>query len=352
MIATDHGFDAEYPSASFSNLSFEVFGGNRSAFGRRAIAIALRQSVDLLLIGHINYAPLGMMLKSLRPSLRYGVMVHGVEAWVRLPLLKRLALQHADFITAVSKFTRTKVAELNGLKRDRIRIVPNTIEWSINAEAEKSASVARAFGICSKSTLLLSVCRLEATEKYKGVDTVIAALPSVIARVPNVAYVVIGSGSDLERHKQLAANVGITDRVHFLGSVDDVTLRHFYQGCDLFVLPSDGEGFGIVYLEAMHHGKAVIAANSRAVPEVVKHNESGLLVEYGDAAQLAESIISLCLNQSIRERMGNAGRERLREKFSFESFKRRLHELILQELQIPRPSAQRTIARGVASADL
>jgi glycosyltransferase involved in cell wall biosynthesis len=102
----------------------------------------------------------------------------------------------------------------------------------------------------------------------------------------------------------------------------------------------------------MHYGKAVIAANSRAVPEVVKHNQTGLLVEYGDSGQLAEAITALSLDRSLRERMGKAGRRRVREKFSFESFKQRLHELILQELQIPLPSPQLGIAQGVASADL
>src|SRR5437016_4223147 len=73
LIATDNLLE---PSASLSNLSFEAFGRNRFALARRAIAIALRRRIDLLLIGHVNYAPLGLALKFLQPSLRYGVMVH------------------------------------------------------------------------------------------------------------------------------------------------------------------------------------------------------------------------------------------------------------------------------------
>ena len=358
LIATDRRSDAEYPSQSFSNLSFEVFGGNRSAFARSVIASVFRQRVDLLLIGHVNYSPLGMVLKVLRPSLRYGVIVHGVEVWTRLTLLKRWALQRADFVMAVSEFTKAKVVEFNGVEEGRIRIVPDTMGWTVDSDEDGTGNAERKIDTLltrlgkPTATLLLSVCRLEASEKYKGIDTVINALPSVIARVPDVQYLVVGSGSDLERHNQLAADLGVADRVHFLGSVDEATLRQYYRAADVFILPSDGEGFGIVYLEAMHYAKPVIAADSRAVPEVVKHNDTGLLVEYGNRGQLAEAITSLCLDRSLRERMGEAGRRRLREKFSFESFKQKLHELILQELQIPLPLAQRTIARGVASADL
>jgi glycosyltransferase involved in cell wall biosynthesis len=354
LIATDIESETKYSAQALPNLSFEAFGGNRSAFARRTIAIALTRRIDLLLIGHINYAPLGLALKALRPSLRYGVTVHGVEVWNNPTLLKRCGLRRADFLMAVSEYTKAKVAEIDGIRPEHIKIIPDTIVDSDEEVGDDTGE--KLNGLLSRSkrptTLLLSVCRLEATEKYKGVDTVIYALPAVIAQVPEAHYLVIGSGSDLERHRRLAAEAGVADRVHFLGSVDDATLQRCYRECDVFILPSDGEGFGIVYLEAMHYGKPVIAANSRAVPEVVKHNETGLLIEYGDSSQLAEAMTSLCLDQSLRERMGKAGRKRLGEKFSFEFFKQRFHELVLDELRIVSPSAQHTIAPGVASADL
>jgi len=179
---------------------------------------------------------------------------------------------------------------------------------------------------------VLSVCRLDAREQYKGVDTVIRALPIVLARVPDLEYLVVGSGSDLERHKRLAADLAVADRVQFLGSVEERTLRATYESCDVFVLPSTGEGFGIVFLEAMHCRKPIIAANSGAAPEVVRDGETGMLVESGNIAQLAAAMIALCTNRSERDRMGNAGHARLQENFTFDHFKRRLHEIVLAEL--------------------
>jgi phosphatidylinositol alpha-1,6-mannosyltransferase len=329
LIAMDDKAEAGPRAGALPRVSVEVFGGNRLEFVGRAIAIALRQRIDLLLIGHVNYAPLGMLLKRLRPSLRYGVMVHGVEVWKRLPTIKRRAIQHADLVTSVSEFTKAKLVDLNVVKPERIWILPNTIEWGDEAGSEFPVSSSRS----PKSGIrLLSVCRLETSERYKGIDTVIEALPAVIARVPDLEYVVVGAGSDLERHRTLAAEKGISDRVHFLGSVDDATLRQCYEGCDVFVLPSAGEGFGIVFLEAMHHRKPVVAANSGAVPEVVIDGETGLLVDYENADQLGAAITKLCLDAELRNRLGAAGNRRLQTNFTFDHFKEKLREIIASAL--------------------
>jgi glycosyltransferase involved in cell wall biosynthesis len=157
--------------------------------------------------------------------------------------------------------------------------------------------------------------------------------------VPDVQYIIIGSGTDLERHKQLALEVGVADRVHFLGTVDDPTLRSCYQSCDVFVMPSAQEGFGFVYLEAMQYAKAVVAARSGGAPEVVEEQVTGRLVEYGNQDELAEALVELCLDSEKRVRLGAAGYQRLQEKFTFAHFKEKLVGILDAELR------QRT-ARG------
>jgi len=343
LIAMDRRTDLAAAAKCFPNLTVESFEGNRMRFVRRVVATALRERIDLALIGHVNHAPLGLLLKRLRPDLRYGVVVHGVEAWSPLSLIKRRALRNADFVMSVSDYTKRQVVEVNGVNPDRVYLLPNTPAWDMNETRGIGNSDAPASG---KVTRVLSVCRLDAREQYKGVDTVIKALPAVLARVPDLEYVVVGSGSDLERHKRMAADLGVTDRVQFLGSVDERTLRAAYESCDVFVLPSAGEGFGIVFLEAMHYRKPIIAANSGATPEVVRDGETGMLVEPGNVEQLAAAMIALCTDQSERDRMGNAGSKRLQENFTFDHFKRRLHEIVLAEL--PRKAfdhAERHIAR-------
>jgi len=178
---------------------------------------------------------------------------------------------------------------------------------------------------------MLSVCRLESSERYKGVDRVIEALPEIQRHIPDIQYIVVGSGDDLRRHQELAQKLGVAERVSFMGFLEDSALQACYRDADLFVMPSTGEGFGFVFLEAMQHGKPIVAANCAAVPEVVANGVSGVLVERDNLAQLADAIVRLCRDRALSARMGAAGRERLQQHFTFERFKRRLHEIISEQ---------------------
>jgi phosphatidyl-myo-inositol dimannoside synthase len=327
LIAMDRRADLAVAAKEFPNLTLESFDGHRMSFVRRVVATALRERIDLALIGHVNYAPLGLLLKRLQPKMRYGVITYGTEVWSRPPRLRRRALCSADFVISISEYTRARLVEVQGVRVERIYIPPNAVAWNEPPIPEASEPTT-----AGKRVRFLSVCRLDAREQYKGIDTVIKALPAVLACVRDLEYVVVGSGSDLERHRRMAADLGVADHVRFLGSVDEQTLRAAYKSCDVFVLPSAGEGFGIVFLEAMHYRKPIIAVNGGATPEVVKDGETGMLVNVGSVKQLAAAMIALGTNQSERDRMGAAGNKRLQENFTFDHFKRRFQEIVLAEL--------------------
>jgi phosphatidyl-myo-inositol dimannoside synthase len=326
LIVTDQRNDVEQSALPSEHLKFKAFSGNRSAFATNVVRFALTTRIDLLLVGHVNYAPLGLLCKILQPKLRYGVMVHGVDVWSRLPLTKGLALRRADFVTSVSEYSRQKAIEVNGVQADRIRLLPNALEWIDRENGQMNATT-------TAGIKLLSVCRLDARERYKGVDTVLKALPSVVTDFPDLTYYVIGSGSDFERHRELATRLGLSHHVQFLGSVDESTLRSHYEQCDVFLMPSAGEGFGIVFLEAMKYRKPVIAAASGAVSEVIKHGETGTLVRYGDIEATAAAIIELAMNPQRSEAMGRAGFERLMNNFTYKHFKKRFYEILQEEMQ-------------------
>lgn len=326
FVVTDTARDLDQHRAAYPNVTLTAFAGKRSAFVRQVVSLVLTRKIDLLLIGHVNYAPLGLFLKLLRPSLRYGVMVHGVDVWSRLPLIRRLALQKANFVSSVSEYTKQQVVSVNQVDPRRVYVLPNALEWEENGQAVKATQTA------APATRLLTVCRLSVDERYKGVDTVIEALPSVRRAVPDVQYFVIGSGTDLERHKRLAEEQSVSDCVHFPGSVDVETLQAHYGACDVFVMPSAGEGFGIVFLEAMRYSKPVVAADSGAVPEVVQDQVTGRLVKYGDRDELARTLIELCLDREKRMRLGAAGYQRLQARFTFTHFKQKLTEILSQEI--------------------
>ncbi|MEA2205380.1 MAG: phosphatidyl-myo-inositol dimannoside synthase [Blastocatellia bacterium] len=335
LIASDRAEDIQPHAANLGHLAFAGFAGRRAAFATRAVRVGLKQETDLTLIGHINYAPIGLGLRKIKPGFRYGVMVHGVEVWSRLPQLKRMALQQADFITSVSEYTKQQIVEVNGVDPQRVYVLPNTIEWAGDSLKAQVSGLKPATKIT-----LLSVGRLEASDGYKGVDHVIAALPEVIKRVPELEYVVIARGDDVARHKQLALEHGVAERVHFPGTVEPEKLRDAYRNSDVFIMPSAGEGFGIVFLEAMQYEKPVIAARSAAVPEVVIDDATGVLVEYGNIEQISNALIDLCLDAEKRKRLGQAGYQRLQDNFTFSQFKERLTEILNRELPQGSEAAQ------------
>lgn len=329
LIGTDQKEDIREASKSdlFRNLKIEAFGGSRAALASRTISLALRSRIDLLIIGHVNYAPLGVVVKRLQPHTKVGVIMHGKDVWLKLPPWRSQALRAADFTLSVSKDTYEQAVKVNGLPEGRNHLLPNAILWKMTEPRMTSGN-----GNSPVGTRLLSVCRLAANEKQKGVETMIRALPEVTARIPNVQYVVIGTGDDLERHRRLASECGVAEHVHFLGTVDDATLRSHYEAADLFVLPSAQEGFGIVFLEAMRYGKPVVAARFGGTPEVVLDGITGLLVQYDDSAELSAAVIRLCLDANLRKAFGAAGYERLLNNFTYEHFKRRFDQILIDVL--------------------
>lgn len=334
LLVMDRPADVTEAAASFPGLRIEAFSGNRLALVKRVFALALTGRIELLLIGHVNYAPLGAILKRLRPKLRYGVFAYGVDVWDKLTKVRAYSLRQADFVVSISEYTKQVLIKTNGVSADNIRLAPPSLEEDLEIESKPNSPIDTGLDAhhASPRITLLSVCRLELSERYKGVDNIIEALPTVLAQYPQVQYFVIGSGSDLGRHRKLAQEKGVAEAVHFLGPVDDAALQHHYQQCDVFVMCSAREGFGIVYLEAMRYGKPVIAANSGGAPEVVKDGETGLIVEYGDLKQTAAAITALCSDSALRKKLGDAGRKRLEKNYTFAHFEQRLHEIILAEL--------------------
>jgi glycosyltransferase involved in cell wall biosynthesis len=172
--------------------------------------------------------------------------------------------------------------------------------------------------------VILTVGRWDASEAYKGVDHLILALPRLLDAVPELHLVAVGGGSDLPRLERLALQSGVAARVHFLKPLQQEALWSAYQFCDVFALPSRGEGFGLVFLEAMAHAKPVVGGAHGGTPEIVEDGVSGYLVPHGDVAQLADRLGRLLTDETTRLRMGAQALERVRRDFTFDRFSRDL----------------------------
>jgi phosphatidylinositol alpha-1,6-mannosyltransferase len=315
--------DHEIESAGV-RFSIAGFARNKPATIRAVLARA--RQARLAYLNHPNLAPLGLGLRGLNPRLRYIVSTYGFEVWEPLPSVRGFALQRADRVTAIAGFNAVKVAELQHIKPERIAIVPCALDPEFS---DLSIDPRRLHS--SEPPILLTVARLMSAERgeYKGVDTVIEAMPEVLAAFPGVRYVIVGDGDDRPRLERLAQQTGVQDRVTFTGAVDAAALRGFYEACEIFVMPSRTEGFGIVFLEAMAVGKPVIGGNHGGTPEVWADGTAGFLVDHGDVRALAGRLKLLLGDCELRSRMGAAGRALVAKNFSFARFRQNFGEQLV-----------------------
>jgi phosphatidylinositol alpha-1,6-mannosyltransferase len=158
----------------------------------------------------------------------------------------------------------------------------------------------------------------------KGVDMVLATLPSLRAAFPSVLYVVVGEGDRKEALERKAMELGLREYVTFLGRVSDAEKHALYEECELFVLPnreSGGghvEGFGIVFLEAALHGKPVIAGNSGGTADAVLDGVTGVLVDPYSHVEISRAIYMILDDAQLAQKLGNAGKLRVLKDFTWQ----------------------------------
>lgn len=279
--------------------------------------------VDGVVCGHLYMLPLALLAARIKgaPLL---LIVHGIEAWgptqTRLAgWLTRQAAQHVDAFVAVSDVTRRRFAAWLGLDPARGAVVPNCIEAERYGPGPKRPDLVERYGLDGK-TVLMTLGRLSAQERYKGFDEVMEALPALAERVPDLAYLICGSGDDRARLEQKADVLGVRDRVVFAGYVPESEKADHYRLADAFVMPGSGEGFGIVYLEALACGVPVVASTLDASREAVRDGELGAVVDPRDPADLRRGI----LQALAAERQVPAGLAY----FSFDQFRNRWHRVV------------------------
>jgi phosphatidylinositol alpha-1,6-mannosyltransferase len=282
-----------------------------AAFSRTAMRALLSQRPGVVIFTHPNLAQLVPLVKVLSRRSRVIVCTHGIEVWEPTSRLRRLALRLADAVITSASYNARKVVDVVGVPERLVRVIPLALEpsWPVSPTGTHAA----------RPTLrLLSVARLAAAERYKGVDWVLRALPALLEGHPELRYDVVGGGDDLERLHELARSAGVEKHVRFRGPVGHEDLMAAYRDCDMFVLPSTGEGFGLVYLEAMAAGKPVLAAAVGGPIDIVVNDVTGKLVDTED--EVGPALLELLDDPARARAMGEAGARRLSEEFSFERY--------------------------------
>jgi phosphatidyl-myo-inositol dimannoside synthase len=302
---------------------YQAFNRSKSKF--LAAAVKEAGTATTVVLGHINFAPMTFGLRARNSRLNILLTIFGIDAWGKLTRLQMAGLKNVQRIISISKSTRDKMTAVNSVNGTPIEILPCTLDPLYDHEI---ALQSRSELALPDGPMILSTSRLDARERYKRIEDVIHALPQIAQKVSDAFYVVVGDGTDRQRLEALASELGVGDRVHFAGRVQDARLASLYNTSDLFILPSTGEGFGIVFLEAMFYGKCCVGARAGATPEVIEDGVTGMLVDPDKPEELVESVVSLLSSASKRKQMGEAGRARLAAEFSGAMFTKRLQSIL------------------------
>jgi glycosyltransferase involved in cell wall biosynthesis len=297
-----------------------------AARGRAAYAAAItrlrlsRRKFDLVICGHINLLPVARVFTR-KPVL----LIYGIEAWrcVRraVPFLPAVAA-----VVSISDITLRRFVSWSHTPA-RTFILPNAIHLDEYRVAPRDPELEARFGVAGK-TVLMTFGRVTPSERYKGFDEVIELLPSLVARHPQITYMIAGSGDDITRLRGKAASLGVERHVVFTGYVAEREKAAIYNLADVFVMPSRGEGFGFVLLEAMASGVPVVASRLDGGREAVRNGLLGTMVDPTNSAEVRAAIEDELSAPSPRTFHPGL------TYFSFDNFRQRLHTIVEECLHL------------------
>ncbi|MFF3123909.1 glycosyltransferase family 4 protein [Streptomyces sp. NPDC057908] len=333
-IAATAAFDAEQPFTVVRDRTTMLLPTPRVT--RRAVQLLRVHGCTSVWFGAA--APLGLMAPALRRAgaRRLVATTHGHEAgWAQLPaarqLLGRIG-ETTDTITYLGEYTRSRIATtLSPEAADRmVQLPPGVDEKTFHPDSGGDLIRAR-LGL-SDRPVVVCVSRLV---PRKGQDTLILAMPAILAQVPDAVLLIVGGGPYAKELKRLAEETGVGESVRFTGPVPWDELPAHCGAGDVFAMPCrtrrgglDVEGLGIVFLEASATGLPVVAGDSGGAPDAVLDGETGWVVRGGSVEESADRIVTLLRDPELRQRMGERGRAWVEEKWRWDLLADRLRALL------------------------
>ncbi len=308
-------------------LNFNGFNNNPFLFGLSTIWNSF--SSNVIVISHLNLSLFALIAKLVNPRLKIIVQLHGIEAWANLSGVQERLLNQANKILAVSEFTRNMVLSKYPKLRDKIIVFNNSLngiaKYEFN-ELERNKFRSK-LNLEDHQKLIITIGRLLNTEAYKGYDKTIEAISRL--QNNNVVFHIIGKSEEIEklRIQNLINKNNLQTQVKLIGFVNDDELKWYYQAADLFVMPSKGEGFGLVFIDAMANGLRVIGGNADGSVDAISSFSESYLVNPDDVNEIANSI-SIALNSKWSSNEKIKLSQKCNELFSAEKFEIKIAQLL------------------------
>ena len=263
--------------------------GNKILYSLNVLSLfPPRNYYDFIFCGHLFMAPLAQLL-SWKLGVPYWIHIHGIEAWKKPGKAVARSVESARLITSVSRYTRREFLGWADIDPQKVCVLPNTVNQRFSPGNRSDELIAR-YGLQGKR-ILLTVGRISEKERYKGHDRVISALAPIAKIYPDLLYVIAGDGDDRPRLEKLSRDLQVEDRVKFIGPPSEQDLLDLYRSADVFVMPSTGEGFGIVFLEAAMSGLPVIGGSVDGSWDALREGRVGYSVNPLRPAELRAAII-------------------------------------------------------------
>jgi len=319
--------DADRERLDIADLTLLGAGGDRRKAALLAAKTALSQRFDRVLVMHLNLAPVTLVPGFFRGARALGV-IHSLEAWTPLSPLRRAAVtrvaHEGRWVSVSDHSRRTAISHNPWLEKIDYRVCHLGL-----LPSEDRAEVGRGVAPSAPThPFLLVIGRMSRSEGYKGHEELIRAWPRILGSRPDLSLAIVGEGDDRDRLAALARTLGIMAHspsdigVHFLGGVDEATKQSALATAAAFALPARGEGFGLVYLEAMRAGRPVLAGTDDSAKEIVRDHQTGRTIDPRVPDAGVQGVLDV--TGPAHTGWGEAGRRRFEDTFSFEAFAHRL----------------------------
>ena len=216
---------------------------------------------------------------------------------------------------------------------NKIETIPNFVNTDNFFLLDQKQS-RKKYGFNESDKILLTLSRLV---RRKGHEVVIKAISLIVKKIPQIKYVIAGSGEKRyeEDLKRLVSKLKLDKNVFFIGYIDEDKKNDLYNACDIYIMNShktnkegDSEGFGITFLESNACGKPIIGTNSGGISDAIIHRVNGLLIEPNQPPKTAEAILELFTNKELYDQLSNNGLQRIKENFSINKKGRKYMEMI------------------------
>lgn len=300
------------------------------SYGRQYFSMvldAMRMPLDGLtgpiLCMHAGLSPVARILAR-RMKKPYVVFLHGVEVWRRLPIRTRWGLAKAGLLISNSRFTWSKFREWYPVLADKPSVVVPLGLWRKLDELKEQKPA----GFDHMGRFVLSVGRLSLEDDYKGHGTLIHAISELRQNCPDVSLVLAGGGNATQFLKRLAGKRNDPEAVAFAGSVSDAELLWLYRNCSVFAMLSEGEGFGLVHIEAMAQGRPCLGTHADAAAEIIQDGVTGRLVPAREPAAAAEALRQMLRDPVELRAMGERALYRVKERYLQKHFAERLRNAL------------------------